>query len=350
MKNKLLVVGMWTGLFVLSLALIACGDQVMASQLSLDSAAGGLVMLGFAGLIVDKATIANVFISLKTTFQNAFDAAPSVWEKIAMKVPSTSSKNDYSWLSNFPKMRRWVGEKYVKSLKAYNYSVINEDWEATIEVKRNDIKDDQLAGYAVQAQSAGQSAKQLPDEIVIELVNGGFTALCYDGQYFFDTDHDVAGASVSNKLTVALSAATFAAAKASYGAARVAMGKFKDDEGRPLNVTTSVLLVPKALEDDANLLMTAATFEDGKPNIYRGTAEVVCDARLTSDTAWFLLDTTKPVKPFIYQERQAPEFVEQTGMDSDDVFNKGLFKMGAEARAAGGYGFWQMAVGSTGAG
>lgn len=275
---------MWSGLFVLSLALIACGDSVMASPLLLDSPAGGLVMLGFAGLIVDKATIANVFISLKTTFQNAFDAAPSTWEKIAMKVPSTSSKNDYSWLSNFPKMRRWVGEKFVKSLKAYNYSVINDDWEATIEVKRNDIEDDQLAGYAVQAQSAGQSAKQLPDEIVIELVNGGFTALCYDGQYFFDTDHDVAGASVSNKLTVALSAATFAAAKASYGAARAAMGKFKDDEGRPLNVTTSVLLVPKALEDDANLLMTASTFEDGKPNIYKGTAEVVCDARLPVQT------------------------------------------------------------------
>ena len=35
-------------------------------------------------------------------------------------------------------------------------------------------------------------------------------------------------------------------------------------------------------------------------------------------------------------------------MDSDDVFNKALYKFGAEARGAGGYGFWQLAVGSTG--
>lgn len=184
MKNKLFVVGMWTGLFALSLMLIACGDSVMASTLSLDSPAGSLVMLGFAGLIVDKATIANVFISLKTTFQNAFDAAPTTWQKIAMLVPSTTSKNDYSWLSTFPKMRKWVGDKYVKSLKAYNYSVVNDDWEATVEADRNDIDDGNLIGVGLQSQSAGMSSKQLPDEIVFTLVNNAFTGLCFDGQYF----------------------------------------------------------------------------------------------------------------------------------------------------------------------
>lgn len=73
------------------------------------------------------------------------------------------------------------------------------------------------------------------------------------------------------------------------------------------------------------------------------------DARITSDTAWFLLDTTKPIKPFIYQERKAPVFVEQTDPQADDVFSRKKFKYGAEARAAGGYGFWQLCFGSTGA-
>lgn len=35
-------------------------------------------------------------------------------------------------------------------------------------------------------------------------------------------------------------------------------------------------------------------------------------------------------------------------MDSDDVFNKKEYKYGAEARAAGGYSFWQLAFGSDG--
>ena len=153
---------------------------------------------------------------------------------------------------------------------------------------------------------------------------------------------------MSNKGTKKLSIATLAAARASYGAARTAMKKFRDDEGRPLNITPSVLLVPSALEDDANLLMTVERLEDGKPNPYRNTATVVVAPWLTSDTAWFLLDTSKPVKPFIYQEREKPVFVQQTDPQADDVFNRKKFKFGAEARAAGGYGFWQLAYGSTG--
>ena len=202
-------------------------------------------------------------------------------------------------------MQKWIGEKAVKALAASGYSITNDDWEATVEVDRNDIDDDNLGIYAPQAQMAGFSAQQLPDEIVFDLVNKGFTSLCYDGQYFFDVDHAVNGQSVTNKGTKKLSAASQAAAQASYGAARTAMKKFKDDEGRPLNINPNVLLVPPALEDTARALLTSDRLDDGKANPYKGTAELVVDARLTSDDAWFLLDTTKPVKPFIYQERKS---------------------------------------------
>ncbi|SOD42324.1 Mu-like prophage major head subunit gpT family protein [Nitrosovibrio sp. Nv4] len=330
---------------LLAMALIPFGAM---AALPLPMPDTDVEVIGLLGLLVNKATISNVFISLKTTFNNAFGAAPTVWQKIAMKVTSTTGQNDYAWLSKFPKMRKWIGDKAVKSLEAFKYTVVNDDFEATVEVDRNDIEDDNLGIYGPQAQMAGESAAQLPDEIVMDLVNNGFTNLCFDGQYFFDTDHVVAGASVSNKGTKALSIATLALAQASYGAYRTAMKKFKDDEGRPLNVNPNILLVGPSLEDTANALMTVDRLEDGKPNPYKGTATVVVDARITSDTAWYLLDTTKAVKPFIYQERKAPVFVEQTASESDDVFNRKKFKFGAEARAAGGYGFWQLAYGSDG--
>ncbi|ERE11414.1 Mu-like prophage major head subunit gpT family protein [Pseudogulbenkiania ferrooxidans] len=299
-------------------------------------------------MIVNASTLKAIFVNLKTTFNNAFSAAPSQWQKVAMLVPSSTKTNDYKWLSNFPRMQKWIGEKTVKALAASGYTITNDDWEVTVEVDRNDIDDDNLGIYAPQAQMAGESAKQLPDEIVFDLVNKGFTSQCYDGQYFFDVDHVVAGQSVSNKGTKKLSAASLAAARASYGAARTAMKKFKDDEGRPLNISPNVLLVPPALEDDANLLMTTERFEDGKPNPYRNTATVVVAPWLNSDTAWFLLDTSRPIKPFIYQERKKPNFVQQTDPQADDVFNRKKYKFGAEARAAGGYGFWQLAYGSDG--
>lgn len=316
----------------------------------------GMMFFPIAGMIVNRENISAIFTNLKTIFNKVFEATPTQWDQIAMRVPSTGGKNDYPWFDRFPKMRRWVGEKFIKSLKAFKYSIVNEDFEATVEVDRNDIEDDNLGLYSVDAQGAGQSSKELPDELVFEAVNGVFTNKCYDDQYVCDTDHPVSNpetgdpVSVSNKGVVALSAATQAAAIASLGAAATAMGELKDDEGRPLNVTPNVLLVPVALQDVANALYTADRLDDGKVNLYKGKYKPVVSPRLTSRTAWFLLDTTKPVKPFIFQDRKAPVFVSQTDMNSDDVFMRKKFKFGAEARGAAGYGFWQLIYGSTGLG
>lgn len=299
-------------------------------------------------MLVNKQNVKSIFISLKSTFQKAFTQTPADWQKIAMVVQSTSSQNDYGWLSRFPKMREWIGEKVIKSLEAFKYTIQNKDWEATIEVERNDIEDDQLLGYSQQAQSAGQSAAELPADIIFALLSGGFQNPCYDGQFFFDTDHPVNGASVSNKGTKKLSADTLAKAQASYGAARTAMRSFKDEEGESLGIRPTILVVPPALEDTAIYLMTADRFPDNTPNIYKGTAEVLVVHNLKSDTAWFLLDTSKVMKPLIYQERKKPEFVEQVDYSSDIVFMNKKFRFGAEARANGGYGFWQMGYGSDG--
>ncbi|MYM80541.1 head protein [Duganella sp. FT50W] len=304
-------------------------------------------------MLVNKQNVTDLFTSLKTSFNNAFAAAPSTWQKIAMKVTSTTGQNDYAWLSNFPKMRKWIGEKTVKALEAFKYVVRNDDFEATVEVDRNDIEDDNLGIYGPQAEAAGASSKQLPDEIIADVVNGAFATKCYDGQYYFDDDHPVkkedgTPGSVSNKGTMQLSAISQQAAINSLGAAETAMMEFKDDEGRPLNITPNILMVPPALKSVANTLMTADRLDDGKANPFKGSYEVFVNPRLKSRTAWYLLDTTKPVKPFIYQERKAPVPVAQTDPQSDDVFNRKKFKFGAEARAAGGYGFWQLAFGSTG--
>ncbi|PVX80048.1 Mu-like prophage major head subunit gpT family protein [Paraburkholderia unamae] len=299
-------------------------------------------------MLVNASTIQAVFLNLNATFNNAFEAAPTVWDQIAMLVPSGSRENVYAWLENFPRMKQWIGDKEVKALIAHGYTVVNDDWEATVEVERNDIEDDNLGIYAPMAQSAGYSAKQLPDEIIFSVVNGAFENACYDGQSFFSNAHPVMGQPWSNRGTVKLSIASQAAAIASLGVGRTQLRKVTDNEGRPLNVSPNVLLVPPALEDIGNALMINDRLNDGMPNPYKGTMKVVCDARLTSDTAWYLLDTTKPVKPFIYQQRKAPVFVQQTDPEIEGVFMRKKFKFGAEARAAGAYGFWQLAWGSDG--
>ena len=301
-------------------------------------------------MLVNAQNLTAVFINLKTIFNKAFEAAPSQWQETTMLVPSGSSQNDYAWLSRFPRMRKWLGDKVIKSLAAFKYTIVNDDWETTVEVDRNDIEDDQIGIYAPMAQEAGFSSKQLPDEIDADLKNGAFAGTCYDGQYFYDTDHPVAGASVSNKGTAALSAATTAAAAASYGAARTAIMSITDDEGRPLALIPDVLEVPPALEATARLICESDKLTDQSPNPWKGTARVLVNPRLTSTTAWFLHVTNRPLKPFVFQQRKAPVFVSQTDMNADNVFMRKNYRFGAEARCAGGYGLWQMSYGSTGQG
>lgn len=301
-------------------------------------------------MIINRSNLQAVFVNLLTTFNKAFDGAPTFWEKVATRVPSTGTQNDYTWLSRFPRMREWIGDKVLKSLAAFKYTIVNKRFEATVVVNRDDIEDDNLGIYAPMAMDAGFSAKQLPDELVSDLMNNGFTEKGFDGQYFYDTDHDVGGASVSNKLTAALSAANLAGANASIGAARTAMMSFKDEEGRPLGIIPNILVVPPALESTALILANSEKLNDNGPNPFKGTFTVEVNPRLTSTTAWHLLCTTRPIKPFLFQDRKPAKFVQQTSMDSDDVFNRGEFKFGAEARGNAGYGLWQLAVGSTGAG
>jgi phage major head subunit gpT-like protein len=339
------------GLAVMAYALalmVAFSGPAAALPLSMDADAA--LPLVFGGILVNASTINTIFTGLKTIFNNALTAQPGNWQATAMEVPSTGASEDYAWLSRFPAMRKWVGEKFVKLLEAGKYTKVNEDWETTIAVNRNDIEDDRLGIYNIQAQSAGGGAAELNDIIVDSLKNSAFASPCIDGQYFYDTDHEVKGVSVSNKLTAVLSSAAPAAAAASYGAARQAIMKFTDDEGMPLRLIPDTLEVPPALEATAKKLLEADKLDDNSPNPYKGTAKLLLNPALTSDTVWFLHVTTKPVKPFIVQMRKKPTFVSQTSPENDDVFMKKEFKFGAEARATGVYGFWQLSVGSTGVG
>ncbi|WP_449543645.1 Mu-like prophage major head subunit gpT family protein [Enterobacter ludwigii] len=301
-------------------------------------------------MIVNRESVKLVFVNLNTTFQNALKASPGQYTEIAMTVPSTTKTEDYGWIGDVPGMREWSGDKDVKSLSAHNYTITNKSYEATIAVSRDDLEDDITGKYAQSASNFGAAAAAWPDKLVFNLVNNGFTTKCYDGQYFFDADHLVNGQSVSNVSTAPLSVATQAEAMAGYGAARTAMMSITNEEGDPLDISPNVLLVHPALQDVANTLMTTERLEDGKPNLYKGTAKVVVSARIKNPKSWFLLDTTKPVKPFIFQQRKAPVFVSQTDLNSDDVFMRAEFKFGVESRGNAGFAFWQLAFASTGEG
>lgn len=62
--------------------------------------------------------------------------------------------------------------------------------------------------------------------------------------------------------------------------------------------------------------------------------------------AWFLMDTTRAIKPLIFQDRSNRGIVPKTDLTSENVFNEDEFVWGAKRRGAAGFGAWQLVVGS----
>ncbi|MBU1611246.1 MAG: Mu-like prophage major head subunit gpT family protein, partial [Proteobacteria bacterium] len=194
------------------------------------------------------------------------------FEKLAMVVPSNTGQEVYPWLGKTTRFREWIGDRVIQNLKAHSFTIANKSYEDTVSVLRYSIEDDQYGVYNPLIAQLGQDAKTHPDELVFALLAAGFATLCYDGQYFFDTDHPVL---------------------------------------------------------DENGDMTSVS------NMQSGSA-----------TPWYLMDTSRMVKPIIFQKRKDYKFASLNKETDENVFMRKEYIYGVDARCNVGFGLWQMAHGA----
>lgn len=77
-----------------------------------------------------------------------------------------------------------------------------------------------------------------------------------------------------------------------------------------------------------------------------GSTTLVSNVQSGGGAPWFLIDDTRALKPVIFQERKAPQFVAKDSMTDDNVFLRKQFLYGVDRRCNVGFGFWQFAYGS----
>lgn len=279
---------------------------------------------------------------LLTNFFEGYDAAVSQWDKVATKVSSTASSEDYGWLGSVPRMREMKGERVPQKLLEYTYTLRNKEFEASIEVRHTDLKDDQTGKYGPLVRQIGESARQYPDELIFgSLMVAGFTNLGYDGQFFFDTDHPVGntGSTFSNKGTAALDATSF-------NVARTTLLKATDDFGRPVNIGADFqLVIPVDLLATAEGLLEAEFLAGGANNTNYKKASIVVSPWLTDTNNWYLLNVSGVVKPFILQEREFIPFEALEEGSSENWWRKKNY-YGTYWRGNAGYGLHQKAYGA----
>ena len=221
--------------------------------------------------------MSGFFRTFSAAFNKGMASAPSYYKSVSMTAPSSAASTTYAWLGQFPRMREWLGPRVIQRLQEHGYQIRNRDFEDTKEINRNTLADDEYGIYGPVFEEMGRAAAELPDELVFGLLIAGFSAVCYDGQPFFDADHPVG--------------------------------------------------------DGVNVQATFVANTDPQPG---------------GGPAWFLLDTSRAIKPLIYQPRLNPVLVRKDREDDDNVFWENKVVYGTHARANAGFGLWQLAWGSTG--
>lgn len=248
-------------------------------------------------MIVNPQNLRGIYVGFNTLFNKALTTVEPLYKQIATVTPSTTDAETYAWLGDIPGMREWIGDREIQNLAASGYVIKNKDFELTVGIDRNAIEDDKISLYNPSIEMLAQSAAMHPDELVFALLASGFSAKCYDGEAFFSDAHKVGKKTVSNKGTAQLSLEA-------YIAARSGMMSLTNAKGRALNIVPDLLVVPPALEAKARDILVA-DFINGSRNTMQGTAKPLVVPQLAGhDSAWFLLSTSRPLKPLIYQERK----------------------------------------------
>lgn len=297
-------------------------------------------------MLLTPANMQLFFTGLASTYAQSYASAPKFWDRIAMLKPSSTEVEKDGWMGKIPVLREWVGPRQVQNAAARSYTLENLPWELTLEVDKFKIMDDTYGIYAPMVQMMGLQAAKWPDYMLADMIQSN-TALAYDGLPLFDHNHpqDVdnpTGPKNDNLFDLALTPDNFQSVRAS-------MMNFKGEDGKPLGVRPNLLVVPPALEVAARLILNSTfiatnplggnTIVGSNENPLRGMADLLVVPELAStalnsdgDDTWYLFDTSKPIKPLLFQQRQAPLFVPRVDPADPKVFDEHVFVYGVEAR------------------
>lgn len=292
------------------------------------------------------------FTGLHSQYEMGYEMPPAWWDQLAMSVPSDTELETYGWMDRIPAMRQWVGPRIVQNAPIRSRSVTNLDWELTESIPRNKFLDDKLGLYAPIAKNMGWQAKKLYDQQLASLIQAN--PVGFDGLAFFSASHltniDDAGSTTQSNVITGCPLTP-----SNYSLARARMRGFKGRDGQPMGSRPSLLVVPPSLEEAARnilfgdmiapALFGGQTQVGGNSNILKSSAQLlVIDELENQPTVWYLFDNSGMIKPFLVQERQAPNFVYLNNPTDPNVFFAKQFIFGVDARAAFDVTLWFKAV------
>lgn len=293
-------------------------------------------------MLITSATIAALQTQFSMLFRQGYDESPEWGTQVATTIPSSVKQNTYGWMARLPSMREWLGPRVIQNAFTHEYVLPNKDYELTVGVDRNDIEDDTLQVYSPIIQDMGRAARKWPDQRLKTVLQAGTTEVTFDGVPFFDTAHPLDPAGVQSNLF-----AGSALNATNYATVREEMMSYTGEDGEPLGVMPNLLIVPPQLENQGRTILNADMIADpggiaaGVTNVLKSSASLLVVPELANEpTVWYLADTTRPIRPLVWQLRKAPQILAKNRPTDDNVFFDRQVIFGADSRGNAGYALW----------
>eukprot|EP01030_Chromulinospumella_sphaerica_P024897 gene24897-25004_t len=268
---------------------------------------------------------------------------------------SDQASETYNFLGQSPAMREWIGGRQAKGFSGQGVTVINKHYEATIEVQKKDARRDKTGQLQARMSEFADRGQSHWASLLSTLLLNSLTTTCYDGQYFFDTDHlEGDSGTQSNKVSVTISGLPTAVHGSTTAPSMeemqqailrgiTAIVSFKDDKGEPMNedARSFTVVVPVSLYPAAQAAVTpllqASVQQNMNPNLLADfSIKVVPIVRLTWTTTFAVFRTDSPIKAFIRQTEQEVE-LKAKAEGSEFEFDNDAWQFGIDAWRGVGY-------------
>ncbi len=305
-----------------------------------------------ASALSSRAIIGEFYATLQQ------DLGLSWIDSVSNLFDSNQESETYKWLGMAPGMREWIGGRQAKGFRNDGVTIVNKNFEATLEVLVDEIRRDKTGQVMVRVRELAERTNSHWASLLSALLIAGESAACYDGQFFFDTDHveDDSG-SQSNDLTSDITTTTAPTAgemeTAILKSIEAILG-FKDNQGEPMNEGARMfeVMVPVPFMSAAagaigsQIIVDSSTSRTNRiltlGSLGGFQVALRVNPRLTWTTKFATFRADGQTKALIRQEEEG---VTMTAIaeGSELEFKERKHHYGVKAIRNVGYGYWQRA-------
>ncbi|MCM2373908.1 Mu-like prophage major head subunit gpT family protein [Aporhodopirellula aestuarii] len=306
--------------------------------------------------IVQNALYANVAQKVRHRVETQLENFTDIVPDLCMTVPSDTDIEEYDWMGAMPTVVEWLGDQTFSQIRSAGHTLRNRDWVNGIRLPKKKIDDGKTGYFDNLADRLAGTFRKHPSGLLLDMMAELETIECFDGQPFFDTDHEFGDSGLqSNLVTVEIADVdnpTLTEIREAVHAVLKNMLTYRNDRGELYTFPTAQpfegVTIYCSLDDwelfneafTSALKITVEGSVNGVTNNYTLVNPTIVPLIGQSSGYFDVYRSEGDAKPFVFQDRQKVRIGDKF---VTDVLEKDIV-IGGNARYAIGPMLWWLAT------